>query len=226
MLCNLCVPNYIYFKYLLVNCYCKLLLKIYSGETISTLKFANRAKNIRNEAKINEDLDQKSLLRKYEQELKLLRAQLEERSQNVVDRRKLLEVDELRRRAEADKIAAIRALELRSLEFIAAKEDKKRLEERISTLMGQMIRGDSNTSNHEISVDDSLNVENQDSKSTDIVNALTLREEYRDKLAELEREKEDIESERAQAERFKQLLLKQRDIMLSLTARLVEVQFL
>lgn len=201
-------------------------MKIYSGETISTLKFANRAKNIRNEAKINEDLDQKSLLRKYEQELKLLRAQLEERSQNVVDRRKLLEVDELRRRAEADKIAAIRALELRSLEFIAAKEDKKRLEERISTLMGQMIRGDSNTSNHEISVDDSLNVENQDSKSTDIVNALTLREEYRDKLAELEREKEDIESERAQAERFKQLLLKQRDIMLSLTARLVEVQFL
>jgi len=34
-------------------------------ETLSTLKFANRAKNIKNEARVNEDIDQKSLLRKY-----------------------------------------------------------------------------------------------------------------------------------------------------------------
>ena len=40
------------------------------SESLSTLKFANRAKNIRNEAKVNEDLDQRSLLRKYERELK------------------------------------------------------------------------------------------------------------------------------------------------------------
>ena len=77
-------------------------------ESLSTLKFANRAKNIKNEAKINEDLDQKSLLRKYERELKRLRAELEERSRNVVDKRRLLELDEQRRRAEADKMTAIR----------------------------------------------------------------------------------------------------------------------
>ena len=70
------------------------------GETISTLKFANRAKNIKNEAKVNEDLDQKSLLRKYERELKQLRAELEEKNKNVVDKRRLLEIDEARRRAE------------------------------------------------------------------------------------------------------------------------------
>lgn len=64
------------------------------GETLSTLKFANRAKNIKNEAKVNEDLDQKSLLRKYERELKKLRAELEARSKNVVDKRRLLELDE------------------------------------------------------------------------------------------------------------------------------------
>ena len=39
-------------------------------ESVSTLKFANRAKNIKNEARINEDMDQRSLLRKYERELK------------------------------------------------------------------------------------------------------------------------------------------------------------
>ena len=55
-------------------------------ETVSTLKFANRAKNIRNEARVNEDLDQKSLLRKYELELKKLRAELKTRDKNVVDK--------------------------------------------------------------------------------------------------------------------------------------------
>ena len=39
-------------------------------ESLSTLKFANRAKNIKNEAHLNEDLDQKALLRKYEKEIK------------------------------------------------------------------------------------------------------------------------------------------------------------
>jgi kinesin family protein 3/17 len=33
-------------------------------ESLSTLKFANRAKNIKNEPRINEDVDQKSLVRK------------------------------------------------------------------------------------------------------------------------------------------------------------------
>ena len=76
-------------------------------ESLSTLKFANRAKNIKNEARINEDLDQKSLLRKYERELKRLRMELEKKNKNVVDKRRLLELDEQRRRAEQDKMAAI-----------------------------------------------------------------------------------------------------------------------
>ncbi|CAN0416064.1 unnamed protein product, partial [Laminaria digitata] len=80
-------------------------------ETLSTVKFASRAKNIKNQPIVNEDFDQKSLLRKYERELKRLRAELEERSRNLVDKRQLLFVEGERRRAEADKMAAIRALE-------------------------------------------------------------------------------------------------------------------
>jgi hypothetical protein len=34
------------------------------AESLSTLKFANRAKNIKNQAVVNEDLDQRTLLRK------------------------------------------------------------------------------------------------------------------------------------------------------------------
>ena len=36
------------------------------SESLSTLKFATRAKKIKNSACINEDLDQQALLRKYE----------------------------------------------------------------------------------------------------------------------------------------------------------------
>lgn len=39
------------------------------GESLSSLKFANRAKNIKNKAQINEDVNKKALLRKYEIEL-------------------------------------------------------------------------------------------------------------------------------------------------------------
>ena len=49
-----------------------------------------------------------------------------------------------------------------------------------------------------------------------------LRKEYEDKFADLERERETIEEEKAQVDRYKQLLLKQRDIMIALTQRLVE----
>ena len=53
------------------------------GESLSTLKFATRAKKIRNEAKINEDCDQQGLLRKYEIELKKLKFELNEKNKII-----------------------------------------------------------------------------------------------------------------------------------------------
>lgn len=46
-------------------------------ETISTLRYANRAKNIKNKAKINED-PKDALLRQFQKEIEDLRKQLEE----------------------------------------------------------------------------------------------------------------------------------------------------
>lgn len=62
------------------------------AETVSTLKFAHRAKSVRNTAHVNEDADQRTLLRKYEQELRKLRAELQMRQREVVDKRHLLAV--------------------------------------------------------------------------------------------------------------------------------------
>ncbi|CBJ30889.1 conserved unknown protein [Ectocarpus siliculosus] len=167
-------------------------------ETLSTVKFASRAKNIKNQPIVNEDFDQKSLLRKYERELKRLRAELEERSRNLVDKRQLLFVEGERRRAEADKMAAIRALEERSLEFQREKEEKRLLEGRIAMLTGQMIGRGRRSDGGTEGVD------------------------YADRLADLERERNTIELEKEQVERYKQLLMKQRDIMIALTQRLNE----
>lgn len=46
-------------------------------ETISTLRYANRAKNIKNKARINED-PKDALLRKYQKEIEDLKKKLEE----------------------------------------------------------------------------------------------------------------------------------------------------
>lgn len=54
------------------------------GESLSTLKFATRAKNIKNEARINEDVDQRALLRKYELELKKLKSELAKKSTTIM----------------------------------------------------------------------------------------------------------------------------------------------
>ena len=110
-------------------------------ESLSTLKFANRAKFIKNTARVNEDLDQKSLLRKYERELKRLRQELDERTKNLVDKRALLQLDEQRRKAEADKMRAITELEARSQEFLKEKREKRDLEQAIEAMQSQMLGG-------------------------------------------------------------------------------------
>ena len=92
------------------------------AESLSTVKFANRAKHIKNTARVNEDLDQKSLLRKYERELRRLRQELDDRTKNLVDKCALLQLDEQRRKAEADKMRAITELERRSRDFLKEKK--------------------------------------------------------------------------------------------------------
>jgi kinesin family protein 3/17 len=111
------------------------------GESISTLKFATRAKKIKNEARINEDVDQRALLRKYEVELRKLKLELNEKNRHINSHSHLLQLEEEKRRAEQDKAAAITALEERNREFFMERDEKKRLEEKIRALNSQMLIG-------------------------------------------------------------------------------------
>lgn len=119
-------------------------------------------------------------------------------------------------------MAAMRALEMRSKEFMQEKEEKKRLEQRIAMLTSQMIRGErghgpggdaNGLSGDAVAPEMQVLMKEQHDR---------LRHEYEGKLADLERERETIVEEKAQVDRYKQLLLKQRDIMIALTQRLVE----
>lgn len=54
-------------------------------ESLSSLRYANRAKNIKNKPKINED-PKDAMLREFEDQIKKLRAQLEDDSGGEVRR--------------------------------------------------------------------------------------------------------------------------------------------
>ena len=135
-------------------------------ESLSTLKYANRAKNIKNDAVVNEDVGQKGLIKKYEKELEKLREQLS----TMVEERKL----------QGESIPASVAAQLNP--SYADKSNDPDFRDAI----------------HKVSA------------------------EYMTRLDELDKERQVIEEDKAQVDRYKQLLLKQRDIMIGLTARLNE----
>jgi len=174
------------------------------GESLSTLKFANRAKNIRNSAKINEDLDEKTLLRRYERELRKLRSELRERSKLIVDNRELIELEDLRRKAEQDKLEALKVLERRSSELMTEKTQKRQLEDRIARMQSQLLAGSAGRAG-ELAEEQRL-----------------VRSEYDDKISTVESERQGLEKDKAHVDKYKRLLVQQRDIMIALTARLTE----
>jgi len=180
------------------------------GESLSTLKFANRAKNIKNAPIINEDADQKALLRKYEAELKKLRGELDEKNKVFADKKRVMQLEEDKRKAEQDKHEAYAALEARSREFIQEREEKKKLEEKIGSMYSQMLVGGKKP-------EDTPQFRNALEEQQKLI-----RKQYEQRLNDLEKERQVIEEDKAQVDRYKQLLLKQRDIMIALTTRLNE----
>jgi len=180
------------------------------SETASTLKFGMRAKRIKNDARINEDVDQRALLRKYEVELRKLKQELESKSHVNGDPQAVTQLEEEKRRAEEDKEAAINALEVRSREYMIEREEKMRLEEKIRLMNSQVLTGGKKM---EETPQFRVALEKKHKQ---------IREFYDEKLKEIEQERNQIEEEKTQVDRYKQLLIKQRDIMIALTNRLNE----
>ncbi len=122
----------------------------------------------------------------------------------------VVQLEAEKRRAEEDKAAAINALEVRSKEYMIEREEKKRLEEKIKMMNSQMLVGGKK-------IEDTPQFRSALEEKQRLI-----RQEYELKLQDIEKERGQIEEDKAQVDRYKQLLLKQRDIMIALTSRLNE----
>lgn len=88
-------------------------------------------------------------------------------------------------------MAAITALESRSREYMLEKEEKKKLEEKIKMLNSQLLIGGKK-------IEDTPQFKNALEEKQKII-----RMEYEGKLSELEKERQQIEEDKAQVDRYK-----------------------
>jgi kinesin family protein 3/17 len=176
------------------------------SESLSTLYFAQRAKKIKNRPIINEDVNNRALIRKYENELKNLRNELELKNKMLNNNGLVMQLQEEKEQALQDKNEAIKELEKASRQYLIEREEKLKLEKKIQMMSEQMITG-----GHKI--------EETPQFQNALKNQLKL---YENKILEIEKERQQLEEDKAENEEYREILLKQKDIMNSLTNKLNE----
>ena len=87
---------------------------------------------------INEDIDHNGLIHQYENELKKIRKELEEKNKIIELNEEILK---LKNREEKEKIDAIKAYEQTSRQLLIEREEKQKLENKIQLMNLQMIKG-------------------------------------------------------------------------------------
>uniref|UniRef100_A0AAY5ERC2 Kinesin-like protein n=1 Tax=Electrophorus electricus TaxID=8005 RepID=A0AAY5ERC2_ELEEL len=166
-------------------------------ETISTLRYANRAKNIKNKARINED-PKDALLRQFQKEIEELKRKLEE-GRKKVSPDKMVEmqakIEEERKALEAkldmeeeERNKARAELEKREKDLLKAQQEHHLLLEKLSALEKKVIVG---------GVDLLAKAEEQEKLLEESNNEL---EERRKRAEQLRRELEEKEQERLDIE--------------------------
>ncbi len=182
------------------------------NESLSTLNFAKRAKTLKNKATINEDIGHNALIRQYENELKKLRNELDEKEKLLRNNNFVIELEEKKKEAERDKDEAIQALEEASIKYLQERDEKKKLEAKINLMNFQMIPGGQKINIEETPQFQTLLQKHQ----------ILLEKDFNEKLTEIEKEREAIQASKEQVDSYNKLLYKQRDIMNGLTASLNE----
>ena len=177
------------------------------SESLSTLYFAQRAKKIKNRPIINEDVNNRALIRKYENELKNLRSELELKNKLLKNNGLVMQLQEEKEQALMDKNNAIKELEKASRQFLIEREEKLKLEKKIQMMSEQMITG-----GHK-------KIEETPQFQNALKNQLKL---YENKIIEIEKQRAQLETDKAENKEFKEILLQQKNIMNELTFKLNE----
>lgn len=119
-------------------------------------------------------------------------------------------LEEEKKKALEDKELAIRLLEERSKEYEIFEQEHDNLTQKLQYLESKLLIG-----GRKIEETPQFKVILEEKSKM-------MQMEYENKLLELDKEKRTVEEEKMLVERYKQLLLKQRDIMIALTSRLNE----
>ncbi|EDQ86185.1 uncharacterized protein MONBRDRAFT_28628 [Monosiga brevicollis MX1] len=150
-----------------------------------SLKFAKRAKQVKNYAYVNQDLNNSALLSAYESEIKRLRKALADSSRGVA----VTQLKEQKLRLTTEKEAMANELEARTAAVATAQEESKRLRAKIHSMERQLLTGGAEI---EESPEFHAAVKAMEAK---------LANEYDAKLALLEAEREQLRMERLEFQR-------------------------
>ena len=177
------------------------------SESLSTLYFAQRAKKIKNRPIINEDVNNRALIRKYETELKNLRTELELKNKMLKNNGLVMQLQEEKEQALMDKNNALQELEIASRKYIIEREEKLKLEKKIQMMSEQMITG-----GHK-------KIEETPQFQNALKNQIKL---YENKIIEIEKQRAQLEEDKQENQEYKEILLQQKNIMNELSLKLNE----
>ena len=173
------------------------------SETLSSLSFAKRAKRIKNRPIKNKEINHQALMKQYEIILKNLKEELIKKEEILNENNLMKQIKQLTE----DKNNIIKQLEITSQNYLKEKEEKKNLEKKLETM---------------INTKDNLEIE----KTPQFKSALEqkqeiLLQEFDNKLKQYQNDNKQSNNN-TEIERYKNLILKQREIMSDLTKKINE----
>ena len=180
------------------------------NETLSSLALAKRAKKIKNRPIINGEIKHQSLMKQYEIQLQNLRNELAKKEEMLNNNDLLKQINQLNE----DKNNIIKQLELTSQKYLKEKNEKKDLEKKI-----EMIQ-----KNYEENIveNNNINIEKTpEFKKVIEQKQQVLLQEFENKLKEYKNENNKLNNN-IEIERYKNLILKQREMMSGLTKKINE----
>ena len=187
----------------------------FTSETLSSLSFAKRAKRIKNRPKMNEEINHKALIKQYEIQLRNLRDELQKKNEILEKNPFMRQVDQLNE----EKKNIMNQLEQTSQMYYKERDEKKNLENKIEIINKDFEKYKNNNN---------IQIE----KTPQFISAIeekqnSLLKEFDNKLQEFQRENNkninnNINNNNEEIERYKQLILKQREMMSTLTKKINE----
>ena len=182
------------------------------SETLSSLSFAKRAKRIKNRPKINQEINHKALIKQYEIQLRCLREELQKKNDILAKNTFMKQVEQLNE----EKKNILNQLEQTSRMYYKERDEKKMLENKIEIINKDLEKYKKNCIKN-------IQIE----KTPQFISALekkqnSLLKEFDNKLQEFQKEKNKNSNNNEEIERYKQLILKQREMMSALTKKVNE----